>query len=146
MHRKPLKLPAKHYLFYCLGRRDHSILEIRTKMQNRGYDEMQINEAIEYAKRAGYIDEARFATNFIKNKKQFGPKALQFKLKSVGIAPNLNNSEIDFNERARLVFHNKVKSLKIRDLKAKQKIYRFMLSRGFELKHFKDLLDTEFTN
>ncbi|MBR6397073.1 MAG: RecX family transcriptional regulator [Lachnospiraceae bacterium] len=39
--------------------------ELRSKLRLKGYDEEAIDDAIEYAKKFGYIDDTRYAKNYI---------------------------------------------------------------------------------
>lgn len=147
------KYSALNYLLYLLSKRDYSEKELRTKLQLKEYEAEEIEQAIEKAKENKWQNDERFCAGFIRYRSQqgIGPRRLKQELKMKGIADwlieqELENAEyeeiVDFFTLAEYIFEKK--RPKILDLKGKQKMYRFMLSRGFYDDHFSHLLQREF--
>lgn len=145
---KPNPKRAYSYVLYLLGKRDYSEKEIRKKMEG-WYIQEDIDSAILRAQENGFQSDAEFA--YIFARKKYGARLMRHKLREKGISDEiieetLNNTNAE--EKAESVFHSKFppeKVAKWKDepefFKKKQKMVRFMFSRGFELDDFKHLID-----
>ena len=51
-----------------ITRRDHSIVQMRTKLAARGYNHAEINAVCEACRNRGYLDDHRFAVRWIENR------------------------------------------------------------------------------
>lgn len=60
---------AKHRALYLLERCDQTEQELRTKL-SRNYEPEIVEEAIRYVKQYGYIDDKRYAVNYLKSRCQ----------------------------------------------------------------------------
>ena len=60
---------AKHRALYLLERCDRTEQELRTKL-SRNYDPEIVDEAVRYVKQYGYIDDRRYAVNYLKSRCQ----------------------------------------------------------------------------
>lgn len=145
------KYSATQYLVYLLSRRDYSERELRQKLKQKEYDADEIEQAIETAQTHQWQSDARFCQHFIRSRSQqgYGPARLKQELRLKGVADwlitqELENSEIDWFELAERVFQKKCPEAW--DLKAKQKMWRYMLSHGFSSDHFSHLMNLEFDN
>ena len=77
---------AKLKTMDLLKRSDKTEQELRTKLRTAKFSDDAIDVAIEYVRSYGYIDDARYASNFIRLKKQQKSKrALEFELQNKGI-------------------------------------------------------------
>lgn len=145
------KYTATNYLIYLLSKRDYSAQELRRKLMQKKYETEEIDAALAKARENNWQNDERYCANFIRYRAQqgIGPRRLTQELRLKGvkdylIAQELENTEIDWFELASQIFEKK-RPL-VWDLKAKEKMWRFMLGRGFHADHFSHLmnLDTEY--
>lgn len=60
---------AKHRALYLLERCDRTEQELRAKL-SRNYEPEIVDEAVRYVKEYGYIDDKRYAVNYLKSRGQ----------------------------------------------------------------------------
>jgi regulatory protein len=126
-----------------LTRRDHTSFEIFQKLEQRGFGAGVIDRVLVECRRLNYIDDERTARIYIDQlaRRGFGFRRIRVKLRKKGLTGerfetilNERRAEIDECEIARKVMLKKMKSLEgVKDpQKRKDKMYRFLYSRGFE--------------
>lgn len=145
------KYTAVNYLLYLLSKRDYSEQELRQKLKLKEYCSEEIERAIEKAQTNNWQNDERFCATFIRYRsiQGIGPRRLKQELKLKGIKDwlinqELENAEVDWFELASQIFEKK-RPL-VWDLKAKQKMWRFMVSRGFYNDHFSHLMDIDYND
>ncbi|WP_373817983.1 recombination regulator RecX [Glaesserella sp.] len=143
------KHSAISYLIYLLSKRDYSEFELRQKLKQKAYSTDEIEQAIEQAQANHWQSDERFCEMFIRYRAQqgYGPRRLKQELQQKGvsewlISQQLSNSEIDWFELAERLFEKKCPPTL--DIKAKQKMWRFMASHGFYTEHFSHLLNLDY--
>lgn len=143
------KHSALNYILYLVAKRDYSEAELRKKLAQKEYTEEEIELAISKAQSHRWQDDQRFCAGFIRYRAQqgYGPRRLQQELRQKGIEEwlieqEMAETEVDWFELAEQVFEKK--RPKIWDFKAKQKMWRYMLSHGFYSEHFEHLTDLEY--
>ncbi|QIW16905.1 recombination regulator RecX [Pasteurellaceae bacterium RH1A] len=143
------KYSATQYLVYLLARRDYSEQELRQRLKRKEYSEQEAEEALAKAQEHNWQSDVRFCATYVRSRSQqgYGPRRIQQELYHKGIAQwlieqTLEEAEIDWYELAEYQFNKK--RPEVWDIKAKQKMWRFMLSRGFENDHFRDLMDLDY--
>lgn len=148
---KTNKYTAVNYLLYLLSKRDYSEQELRQKLKQKEYDFDEIDEAIEKAQVNNWQSDERFCVTFIRYRSMqgVGPRRLKQELRLKGIKDwiinqELENAEVDWFELAEQIFEKK-RPL-VWDLKAKQKMWRFMVSRGFYNDHFSHLMGIDYNS
>ena len=125
-----------------LTRRDHTRLEIEQKLKQRGYGSEVIRAVVAECERLNYIDDARTAKAYIFQlaRRGFGFRRIRLGLRKKGLGGDrfeqiVEESRLEFNEReiASKVLQKKMKSFEREEdsKKRKDKIYRFLYSRGF---------------
>lgn len=137
-----------------LGRRAHSISELRVKLLQKNYEIDLINEVIEYLKNKNYLDDHEFARQFSKDKllqKKWSKKKLSSALIKNGITPavidevlNENYSEGNEYENALIAGRKKLKSLKAKlndKNEIKNKLNAFLSFRGYSYDITKEVCD-----
>lgn len=67
VYKETILIRVKKYALSILERMDRSEHELRIKLKQSGYTDELIDEAILYVKKYSYIDDYRYAVNFIKN-------------------------------------------------------------------------------
>jgi regulatory protein len=137
---KPAKNPEDvlNYGLWHLGRRDHSIHELREKLgrktDNPDWIELTINKLVDMK----YLDDERFVENFLKycnETKHYGPMRIKQELKLKGIDNELIKNSFEENEfdyfEAALEYLNKKYPNPIEERKEKDRITRFLINKGF---------------
>ena len=126
-----------------LTRRDHTCFEIFQKLGQRGFDGGVIDRVVAECRRLDYLDDERTARIYIGQlaRRGFGFRRIRAELQKKGLAGERfekifaeRRAEIDEHELAHKVMLKKLKRLEsVEDhRKRKEKIYRFLYSRGFE--------------
>lgn len=145
------KYSAINYLLYLLSKRDYSEQDLRRKLTQKEYSQEEIVLAIEKAQANHWQSDERYCASFIRYRslQGIGPRRLKQELRLKGIkdwliTQELDNAEVDWFEQAEQIF-NKKRPL-VWDLKAKQKMWRFMVSRGFSNDHFGHLMDIDYND
>ncbi|MGD8522341.1 MAG: regulatory protein RecX [Desulfobacterales bacterium] len=134
-----------------LTRRDHTSFEILQKLEQRGFGGRIIERVLAECRRLDYIDDERTARIYIGQlaRRGFGFRRIRLELRKKGLTGerfeiilNERRAEIDEREIARKVMLKKMKSFEsVVDLqKRRDKIYRFLYSRGFEASAISELI------
>lgn len=143
---------AFNYVMSLLARREYSEFELRCKMQEKSFDEDEIDEVIGYCQGRNWQSDKRFCENYFRFRasRGFGSKRIQQELrqlKGVGddvIDEVLMELEIDWEQIAENVLRRKFPYHRQDvDFKAKQKIWRYMLSHGFYAEEFEDFIGVD---
>lgn len=135
-----------------LSRRDHSIFEVQTKMRRQGFTAAQIHSAIAKLKKLHLLDDHAFAHKYVKETLHFkavGPRWLVRGLKQKGIGESIIKEALAKNltpaREQELISQATVKWRRLHPstdsgqaptgggqvLKYRQRLTRFLLSRGF---------------
>ncbi|WAH51757.1 recombination regulator RecX [Pseudescherichia vulneris] len=139
-----------------LGMRDHSEQEFRRKltapvMTKTGPEpvdatEDDINNVVNWCYENRYLDDARFARQFIasRSRKGYGPARIRQELNQKGIAREtaeeaMRESDIDWIEIAREQAQRKYGDPLPAVFAEKVKVQRFLLYRGFLMEDIKEL-------
>lgn len=148
MDNKP-KHSALNYILYLVAKRDYAEAELRKKLAQKEYDEDEIEQAIQKAQSHNWQNDQRFCASYLRYRAQqgYGPRRLAQELRQKGIEEwlieqELEESDIDWFELAERIFEKK--RPRIWDIKAKQKMWRYMLSHGFYNDHFDYLMDLDY--
>ena len=127
-----------------LSIREHSKLELQNKLSQKGYDLSDIKECINEFSSKDVQSDIRFTEEFIRSKlkKNKGPRLISSELAIRGISDGIINekiSEISYHEWCKAAFLalNKKLNGSIVSIEHKDKIYSFLISRGFDHKMIK---------
>jgi regulatory protein len=134
-----------------LTHRDHSKYELKQKLQQRGFASEVIEAVILECQRLNYIDDKRTARVYISQlkRKRFGIRHIRMALKkkrlyAAAIEDFLleNYAKIEERQNADKLMEKKMKTFdREEDLKKRRdKIYRFLYSRGFNKDVIADLI------
>ncbi len=145
IHSEILLKRAKRRLLYLLARMDRTEAQVRQKLQQGHYSEDIIEEAVAYARDLYYLDDARFAQNYVRcHKDKKSRERIRMDLYSKGIswrqadqAFALEAPQEDEREQILKWAKKKNYSKKTATLKEKQRIYQFLARKGF---HSDDIL------
>jgi len=134
-----------------LTHRDHSKYELKQKLQQRGFASEVIDTVIQECERLNYIDDKRTARIYISQlkKKRFGRRHIRMALKKkrlYGAAIETilleNYTKTEEGKNAGKLLEKKKKTFnREEDLKKRRdKMYRFLYSRGFDKDIIADLI------
>ena len=133
-----------------LSIREHSKLELHNKLTQKGHDSIDIRDCIDEFSSKDIQSDARFTEEFIRSKlkKNKGPRLVSSELTARGISDSLINkkiSEISYQEWCNAALKALVKKLHGASVSIdnRDKIYSFLISRGFDHKMIKYALDEQ---
>lgn len=123
-------------LVEMLNRRDYATGEARSKLASYGFRDIEIDQAIARALDARFLDDARFASQFIDERKRrgWGRRRIEAELTRRGVDPSelpgypveFFSDDDDF-ERAQDILRRKT----IPETKAYEKLVRHLMAKGF---------------
>ena len=122
-----------------LTRREHSLLELKNKLKQKGYFGTELNDAVVECQRLAYQSDERFTEQLCRARMNqgYGPLRIQQELSAKGIDETLieqilgQETETSWLERAQAVSRKKVVSQASLSWEDQQKLKRFLLYRGF---------------
>lgn len=130
---------AKHRALYLLERCDRTEQELRTRLK-RNYESEIVEEAIRYVKQYGYIDDKRYAINYLKSRCQIKSRRQveQELLYKKGISREIVEEacqEMEPQEECLLIrrwMEKKHFSPETATQEEQRKFYQFLMRRGFQ--------------
>jgi regulatory protein len=122
--------------------------ELKDYLLKKGFELDIVKRVLEKMKAYGYIDDFFYAKNFVKSKcKSRGAKKIAFELRQKGICDEIVNDSVskiqNESETAQKLLDKYLKN-KPRDVKTKQKAYRFLFSKGFSNENVSKCLNNFF--
>jgi regulatory protein len=134
-----------------LTHRDHSKYELKQKLHQRGFTSKVIDGVIRECERLNYIDDPRTARVYVSQLKRkcFGKRYIRMALKKKRLSvPGIENillenyPEVDEHNNARKLLEKRLKTFYREEdpKKRRDKIYRFLYSRGFNKDIIVDLI------
>ena len=131
---------AKKRAMFMLERMDRTEHQLRDKLMQNGYPAVCVDLAIDYVKKYHYIDDLRYATNYISyQQKRKSRQKLKIDLLTKGIDKNVIEQALDeaFDSdeqiKIRQLLEKKHYDPKECDRKEKQKTYQYLMRRGLIL-------------
>jgi regulatory protein len=129
-----------------LARREHSRLELATKLGARGHDDAAIAAVLSQLEQEGLLSNRRFAQSFIRARvaKGQGPVRIRLELAQRGIEEGrdiLGDADIDWDRLARAVRVKRFGPELPADYQERARRARFLQYRGFELTQISQALD-----
>ncbi len=115
--------------------------DIRQKILKHGFSAEQADKMIDYLCANKYIDDERYARAYAVDKVRFsgwGKMKVRLGLLAKGLSDSIISQaldyipEKDYSEALEKVLAAKARSLYLKDVKDRQKLYRHLASRGFE--------------
>ena len=131
--------------------RDHSKYELKRKLKQRGFSGEVIDAVLQECERLNYIDDSRTARIYITQlkRKRFGRRHIRMALKkkrlyAAAVEEILleNYAKIEESKNAEKLLQKKMKAFNREEdqKKRREKIYRFLYSRGFNKEIIADLI------
>lgn len=130
---------AKHRALYILERCDRTEQELRTKL-SRNYEPEIVEEAIRYVKQYDYINDKRYAVNYLKSRCQIKSRRQveQELLYKKGISRDIleeASQETEAQDESLLIrrwMEKKHFSPEAATQEEQRKLYQFLMRRGFQ--------------
>lgn len=131
---------AKLRCMHLLEKKDYTEQELRRKLENgrTPYGEEEIEAALEYVRGFHYVDDSRYAENYIeamksrKSKRQIQQELFQKGVDREKIVEAFEEAgEIPEEDQIRAWMRKRKFDPKNADLKEKQRMYAFLARRGF---------------
>ena len=121
-----------------LSRKPVTKKELQNKLFEKGYDESVVSVALEELSELGYLNDYDYATLYLDyaSEKCYGKKKIVYELTHKGVDPDIIYDVLEKHykptteELSEMIF-SKYGSVDCSDIKTKQKIMRFFVSRGF---------------
>ncbi|MDR3609893.1 MAG: regulatory protein RecX [Ignavibacteriaceae bacterium] len=143
--RENQKFFIKQKAFTLLGKRLHSVYELRTKLRQKKYDLDLINQTIDDLIKGDYLNDTRFAELYSDEKlrlKLWGKTKLKSELIKKGISSQIITAFLEEKfpgsseemDNALSLVTKKYNSLKNRNMehqKLVQRLYAFLISKGY---------------
>ncbi len=136
------EINAYNYALSVLSRNFKSEKQLRTKMQEKGYDNQFIDNSITKLKQHRYLDDELYSEMLINSKinvSKYGKRRIKETLYEKGISREIIDekmsdiSEEDELERAKSLGAKKLKTLKEEDIKKRKiKLFNYLVNKGFE--------------
>lgn len=136
------EINAYNYALSVLSRNFKSEKQLRTKMQEKGYDNQFIDNSITKLKEHRYLDDELYSEMLINSKinvSKYGKRRIKEALYEKGISREIIDekmsdiSEEDELERAKSLGAKKLKTLKEEDIKKRKiKLFNYLVNKGFE--------------
>lgn len=135
------KYSAYSYATFLLAKRDYSIYKLSSKLKEKGYPQEDIDATIERMRELKYLDDERFVTSFVRNKRDgngWGASKIRQELSMKhGVDNDLIASvleEYDFDDAKLKQYIKKYGVTAPDDSKEYQKRMGFLARKGFSPK------------
>lgn len=136
-------MKAINYALKLLKFRPRSENELRKRMKQKGFDDIEIVEVIEKLKQYGYLNEIEDAINYVKIKceKGWSKKRIYLGLLIRGYNEQIINEALNNYEKDVVI--EKLKREMRRKHLDKEKLIKLLKSRGFEWDIIKEVLKND---
>ena len=131
-----------------LARREHSLAELRQKLQRRFTDKVQLEVQLQQLAEEKLQSDERYAESFARQRisRGYGPLRVRQEMREKGLTDQavsaaLEAVEVDWVASAAQVFRKKFGRRDCLDIKEKSRRIRFMQYRGFSPEHYQALLE-----
>lgn len=121
-----------------LAMREHSTLQIKNKLTNKGFDNKIIENVVLEIQETGFQSDTRYAEEYIRYRQNSGysSKKIIYELKSNGISSEIINNHMEnFKDDYNILFEfarSKINNVDLNDKKILMKYLNNFKSRGFD--------------
>lgn len=134
-----------------LARRDHSVAELRHKLQERGFTPVAIEPVLVDLEAGRLVDDARYGDNVVASRARRGqgPHRIRQELRRSGLARDTIDTAMDKNKDDAPDFVKSAREARVRkfgpeipvDRKERARQTRFLQYRGFSTDHIRAALE-----
>ncbi len=130
---------ARRRTMHLLEKMDRTENQLRTKLRQGYYPEDVIEDALSYVKGYHYVDDLRYAQNYVRCwKEKKSRRMLQMELQNKGVSKEWVQQALDEeyqqeNEQEQILtwIQKKNYSPETSDIREKHRIYQFLMRKGF---------------
>ena len=143
------KITCKNFAIKYVSKSLKTTKQVKDNLKQKGFLPSSIDYAINMLISYGYLDDKYFAECYIKSKSQKGKLYLKNQLKQKGIADSVINgvlSDYQVDEDQIVLLAKKFVKNKPKDIGTKQKLFRHLLSKGFEYDQINRVVNIVFKN
>ncbi|MGB1140372.1 MAG: regulatory protein RecX [Halioglobus sp.] len=150
LEREPDVRPAdvRRVAMDLLARREHSRRELREKLVKRFGDEPLLDEQLDLLAEENLQCDQRYADSLLRQRisRGHGPVRIRQEMRQKGVGnaeieAAMMAEDVDWYARAEATYHRKFGVIPPVDIKDKSKRMRFMQYRGFDVEHYRHLLE-----
>ena len=143
-------ISIRDYGLYLIEFKDRTEKELRDKFKEKGYDEDNIEDEIEFLKSYGYIDDKRYAEHFTHdaiNLKKWGKIRIRTELLRKGVDRETVDNTIEdaFFEMDDDILlsqmQTRFKNSDFSNIKERTRIFNFFMRRGFSAEEIKGAMN-----
>lgn len=139
IHRDILMPRARKRAMHLLEQMDRTEAQLCEKLRQNGYPEDIVEDAIAYVKKFHYVDDLRYASNYVRCRSQSKSwRQLSLELMRKGISREIVEQALgeeyeEADETAKIMrwVEKKHYDAGTADFKEKQKMYQFLMRKGF---------------
>ena len=133
-------ISIRDYALYLIEFKDRTEKELRDKFKEKGYDENDTEDEIEFLKNYGYIDDKRYAEHFTHdaiNIKKWGKIRIRTELLRKGIDRETIDNTIEDaflgveDDLVLTQMQTRFKNSDFSNIKERTRIFNFFMRRGF---------------
>lgn len=141
MKRKPTAEEMLVRMAGLCANAEQCVADIKSKILKQGFSAEDAEAMLSYLIANKYIDDARYARAYAVDKVRFsgwGRMKVRMGLRAKGMSDSIISQAIsyipekEYSEALEKVMNVKTRSLDLKDVKDRQKLYRHLASRGFE--------------
>ncbi len=129
---------ARSRAMHLLERQDRTVSNLRQKLRDSGYPDEAIASAVEYVESYHYVDDDRYARSYVRyHQSGKSRRRIRMDLLKKGIADEVVQEALDAEytvseeDMIRTAIQKRHLDPSTSDLRERQRIYRFLLGRGF---------------
>ena len=129
---------ARSRAMHLLERQDRTVSNLRQKLRDSGYPDEAIASAVEYVESYHYVDDDRYARSYVRyHQSGKSRRRIRMDLIKKGITDEVIQEALDAEytvseeDMIRAAIQKRHLDPATSDLRERQRIYRFLLGRGF---------------
>ena len=143
-------ISIRDYALYLIEFKDRTEKELRDKFKEKGYNENDIEDEIEFLKNYGYMNDKRYAEHFTHdaiNIKKWGKMRIRTELLRKGVDREIIDNTIEdafFEVEDDLVFtqmQRRFKNSDFSNIKERTRIFNFFMRRGYSSDEIKGAMN-----
>lgn len=134
-----LGIRVKKRALFLLERMDRTEQQLYEKLRHSGYPEVCVQAAVEYVKQYHYIDDLKYAKNYVRCYQQKKSRGrLKLDLMKKGVAGELieqaleEEFESDEREKIKILLEKRRYDCNCEDRREQQRIYQYLMRRGYK--------------
>lgn len=114
-----------------------TVYQLQKRLSDDGYDKAQIEDAISYAKKFGYVDDSNYAMEYVRTRcNKDSQRQLYLKLSTQGVDTQLIEKALEeyADEQEKTVYHLAEKKIRQKSPTTEEeliKVIRYLVTKGF---------------